>query len=120
MDDAGPSRLGDAEVEGRLAALDGLLEAIEAMPGVDGEVSRAAVAALAEVYGEGLARAVSLARAAPDGGRGLAGDQLLAHLMALHGLSSDALAPSGPPSSAFIPIASVMRRAPGRKAAGRS
>lgn len=89
MDDGSPGRLADAEVEERLTHLDGLLGGIEEMPGTGGEMARAAVSALAEVYGEALARAVTVASSAPGAVRRLASDQLVGHLMALHGLHPD-------------------------------
>ncbi|TWV33494.1 NifU family protein [Streptomyces misionensis] len=73
-------RLADQAVEARLARLDEALAALESAPGPALE----AVRLLTEVYGEALARVV-------DGAderlwRRLAGDELVAHLMVLHGI----------------------------------
>lgn len=79
----------DHEVEEVLEQLDGLLARLEIMPGEEGEVARKAVTALTEVYGEALIRTVRLPGLAPDRVRALASDQLVGHLMALHGLHPD-------------------------------
>lgn len=84
---SGSARLGDREIEERLGELDDLLGRIEAMAGGDGEVAREAVTVLAEVYGEALARAVGAAGRVTA--RQLAGDELVGHLMALHGVHPD-------------------------------
>jgi hypothetical protein len=73
---------GDAALEARLVALDALLARLEDVPGPTGELAREAVSTLSSVYGEALARVAALV---PDI-TGLAGDQLLGHLLALHGL----------------------------------
>jgi Fe-S cluster biogenesis protein NfuA len=78
-------RLDDAAVQERVARLDELLERVEQVPGVAGELALEAVAALAEVYGEALARALGLA-ADP---RAFVADELLGHLLALHGIHPD-------------------------------
>ena len=86
--------LSDAEVEQRLSALDELLAQVEEIPGPAGELAVEAVAALAEVYGAALARATAYATGA-TGATGapvvdaFAGDQLLGHLLALHGIHPD-------------------------------
>ena len=54
-------RLDDAAVRERLTGLDELLERVEQIPGPAGELALEAVSALAEVYGEALARALALA-----------------------------------------------------------
>lgn len=76
----------DEEIEEAVVRLDGLLQRIEAMPGDDGNTARDAVSLLAQVYGEALARAVAAVAANPEAARHLAGDQLVGHLMALHGI----------------------------------
>ncbi|MEW2625990.1 NifU family protein [Streptomyces sp. NPDC048106] len=73
-------RLSDPAVEARLARLDEVLAGLESTPGPALE----AVRLLTEVYGEGLARVL-------DGaderlGARLAGDELVGHLMVLHGI----------------------------------
>ena len=89
--EAGPSpgRLDDAAVRERLTRLDELLAQVEAIPGPSGELALDAVSALAEVYGEALARAVAHANDAPDVLAALTGDELLGHLLVLHGVHPD-------------------------------
>lgn len=85
---------GDAEVEQRLADLDELLARVEEIPGPAGELAVEAVAALAEVYGAALTRAMayvsSAVPAAISGTSSLVdaftGDDLLGHLLVLHGI----------------------------------
>jgi hypothetical protein len=76
----------DEEVEEAVNRLDSLLQRIESMPGDDGDTARDAVSLLAQVYGEALARTVAVAAADAEAARRLAADQLVGHLMALHGL----------------------------------
>jgi Fe-S cluster biogenesis protein NfuA len=80
-----PPRLDDPAVRERLTALDELLERVEQIPGPAGELALEAVSALAEVYGEALARALALA-AEPAG---FVADELLGHLLVLHGIHPD-------------------------------
>jgi Fe-S cluster biogenesis protein NfuA len=80
-----PARLDDAAVRERLTGLDELLERVEQIPGPAGELALEAVSALAEVYGEALARALALTA---DPGAFVA-DELLGHLLVLHGLHPD-------------------------------
>ncbi|MER7915391.1 MULTISPECIES: NifU family protein [unclassified Streptomyces] len=79
-------RLADPAVEARLARLDEVLAGLEHTPGPALE----AVRLLTEVYGEALARVL-------DGaderlGARLAGDELVGHLMVLHGVHPQPLA----------------------------
>lgn len=79
-------RLADPAVEARLARLDEVLAGLEHTPGPALE----AVRLLTEVYGEALARVL-------DGaderlGARLAGDELIGHLMVLHGVHPQPLA----------------------------
>jgi Fe-S cluster biogenesis protein NfuA len=80
-DDAGR----DAEVEHRLADLDALLERVEQIPGPSGELALEAVAAVVEIYGAALSRALLLARS-PEA---FTSDPLLGHLLLVHGLHPD-------------------------------
>jgi Fe-S cluster biogenesis protein NfuA len=82
-------RLADATVRERLTRLDELLAQVEAIPGPSGELALDAVSALAEVYGEALARAVGYADDAPDVLAALTGDELLGHLLVMHGVHPD-------------------------------
>jgi Fe-S cluster biogenesis protein NfuA len=81
----GPPRLDDAAVQERVTRLDDLLGQVEQVPGPAGELALEAVSALAEVYGEALARALALA-AEP---RAFVADELLGHLLALHNIHPD-------------------------------
>jgi Fe-S cluster biogenesis protein NfuA len=85
VDDPTVDRLDDAAVRERLIGLDDLLDRVEQIPGPAGELALEAVAALAEVYGEALARALALTA---DPGAFVA-DELLGHLLVLHGLHPD-------------------------------
>ncbi len=76
-------------MQARVAAVEARLAAIEALPDATARAAAAeAVQGLLELYGEGLARI--LASAAATGGDGLvealAGDELVSHLLLLHGL----------------------------------
>ncbi|MFF4019638.1 NifU family protein [Streptomyces sp. NPDC001843] len=78
------TRLDEASLTARLARLDGLLERLEGTPGPTAREAVEAVRALTEVYGEALARILDRADAALAGA--LAEDELLGHLMVLHGV----------------------------------
>lgn len=66
------------------------LEAIDGLPGTARDVANAAVAAVVEVYGEGLGRVVDLiASQAPELAGPMADDELVSHLLLLHGLHPD-------------------------------
>ena len=83
-------RLDNRAVRDRLTRLDGLLEQVEAIRGPAGEIALEAVSALAEVYGEALARAVAYAsEAGPGLVAAITGDELLGHLLVLHGIHPD-------------------------------
>jgi Fe-S cluster biogenesis protein NfuA/nitrite reductase/ring-hydroxylating ferredoxin subunit len=79
----------DAAARERIARLEGLLESVEGMvdPGAR-ETATEAVAAVVDLYGEGLARVVAAIAERDDGA--LAGefgeDELVSHLLLLHGL----------------------------------
>ena len=82
-------RLDNAAVRDRLTRLDGLLEQVEAIPGPSGQVALEAVSALAEVYGEALARVVAYASGTPALTQAMIDDELLGHLLVLHGIHPD-------------------------------
>jgi Fe-S cluster biogenesis protein NfuA len=88
---AGQARpqLDNAAVRDRLTRLEALLEQVEAIPGPSGEIALEAVSALAEVYGEALARAMAYASDAPGLVPAITGDELLGHLLVLHGIHPD-------------------------------
>jgi Fe-S cluster biogenesis protein NfuA len=90
---AGPvlPRLDEVTVRERLAWLDELLAQVEAIPGPAGELALDAVSALAEVYGEALARAVEHASGTPAVLAALTADELLGHLLVLHRIHPDPL-----------------------------
>lgn len=84
-----PDRLDDTAVREQLARLDELLGQVEAIPGPAGEVALDAVSALAEVYGEALARATAYASTTPAALAAITDDELLSHLLVLHGIHPD-------------------------------
>ncbi|MFC5746234.1 NifU family protein [Actinomadura rugatobispora] len=77
-------RLGEGALAERLGRIDELLGTLEQAPGPTAEGALDAVALLAEVYGEALARVMD--RAAGDArlAAALMDDDLLGHLLALH------------------------------------
>ncbi|GAA4103203.1 MULTISPECIES: NifU family protein [Actinomadura] len=80
----GPRRLGDTAVAERLTLLERLLARLEQTPGPTAETALDAVAVLTEVYGEALARVMD--RTGPEPAAALTADELVGHLLALHGL----------------------------------
>jgi Fe-S cluster biogenesis protein NfuA len=69
----------------RVAEVEGLLDRLDALPDAGArEVAVGTVAAVLELYGEGLRRVVSLI--GPGQARELARDELVGHLLLLHGL----------------------------------
>jgi hypothetical protein len=87
MADRRTAGLADGEVEERLARLDDLLGRLEQIPGATAATALEAVEALTEVYGEALGRVVDAAD--PALVRTLAADDLVGHLLLLHGLHPD-------------------------------
>jgi Fe-S cluster biogenesis protein NfuA len=79
-----PARLDDRAVRERLAALDEQLAQLETTPGPIGELALAAVSGLAEIYGQALARALDLVD--PALVERMLGDELIGHLLVLHGI----------------------------------
>ncbi|MER7542366.1 NifU family protein [Spirillospora sp. NPDC127506] len=80
----GPRRLGAAAVADRLAGLDAALGTLERTPGATAGTAMSAVAMLTEVYGEALARVMD--RAPGRLAEKIMDDELLGHLLILHGL----------------------------------
>ncbi|HEX2105944.1 MAG TPA: NifU family protein [Solirubrobacteraceae bacterium] len=82
--------LDDRAARERVARVDVLLEELErAGPAVPTDLAVELVQALLDLYGEGLARVVAAVAARDPGGelaRALGSDELVAHLMLLHGL----------------------------------
>lgn len=89
LDDTAAERLDDTAVQERLARLDELLGQVEQIPGRAGELALDAVSALAAVYGEALARVTAYASGAPGAVEAIVGDELLDHLLVLHGIHPD-------------------------------
>ena len=79
-----PARLDDRAVRQRLGVLDEQLAQLEATPGPIGELALAAVSGLAEIYGQALARALDLVD--PALLNRMLGDELIGHLLVLHGI----------------------------------
>jgi Fe-S cluster biogenesis protein NfuA/nitrite reductase/ring-hydroxylating ferredoxin subunit len=79
----------DHQVSERVAAVEGLLGEVEALPDDHARAKALeVVGALLDLYGEGLERIVSAVAARDDGeiALALADDELVAHLLLLHGL----------------------------------
>jgi Fe-S cluster biogenesis protein NfuA/nitrite reductase/ring-hydroxylating ferredoxin subunit len=79
----------DTDARERVDRIEALLDRVDALPDPAGrEVATQAVEALLELYGEGLARLVGHAAELDDGrlAEALAGDELVSHLLLLHGL----------------------------------
>jgi Fe-S cluster biogenesis protein NfuA len=81
--------LSDEEVRDLIADLDRLLEYLEQAAGPVAESAVEAVGLLTRVYGAALARVMRLAGQAPQLTASLAGDEVLGHLLILHGLHPD-------------------------------
>jgi Fe-S cluster biogenesis protein NfuA/nitrite reductase/ring-hydroxylating ferredoxin subunit len=87
--------LDDGAARERVARVDALLEEVEgAIGAVPVDTALELVQALLELYGEGLARVVGHVAARDDDGalaRAFAGDELVSHLLLLHGLHPEPL-----------------------------
>ncbi|MBC2869938.1 NifU family protein [Streptomyces mexicanus] len=81
------TRLADPDVEGLLARIDELLAVLESAPGPTVRSAVEAVRLLTEVYGEALARVLDHADAQTT--RRLTEDEVLGHLLVLHGVHPD-------------------------------
>ncbi|HET7327820.1 MAG TPA: hypothetical protein VFJ14_11120 [Nocardioidaceae bacterium] len=81
-------RLDDAEVEDLLTRFERLLGRVEQVPGPTADAALEAIETLAAVYGEALARVMSrvAALAEPGLAEQLVEDELVGHLLVLHGL----------------------------------
>ena len=86
-DEPGGARLSGPEVEERLTRLEGLLGQLEQVPGPGTDLAMEAVATLTAIYGEALARVMTRLGDQPEAAADLAGDELLGHLLILHGLT---------------------------------
>ena len=79
----------DTQARERVARVDSLLEELETLPDpLARQTATEVVEALLDLYGEGLARLVGYVAERDDGAlaEALAGDELVAHLLLLHGL----------------------------------
>jgi Fe-S cluster biogenesis protein NfuA len=74
------------ETEELLCRLNELLEQLERVPGPAGRLAMDAVTALSELYGTALARVMTLVDDEPRIPGVLADDELLRHLLVLHGI----------------------------------
>lgn len=98
----------DREVRRRVGMVEETLAALEELAEPGRSVALEAVGQLVELYGESLARLLRHARAAgaPSGSspfdRSLAGDELVAHMLLLHGLH-----PEGAPARIGAALAAV-------------
>jgi Fe-S cluster biogenesis protein NfuA len=84
-----PTRLDDPEVRGLLAVLNDQLDQLEAMPGPVSELGLTAVAGVAEIYGQALIRTLELAE--PAAVERMLADELIGHLLALHGIHPESV-----------------------------
>jgi Fe-S cluster biogenesis protein NfuA len=82
----GAAWLSDEEVRVRLTQLDALLEQLEREPGPTAHAALQAVQALNEVFGAALSRVMALMSGSPALVSLAARDELLGHLLILHGL----------------------------------
>jgi Fe-S cluster biogenesis protein NfuA len=76
----------DEEAEELLHRLNELLEQLERVPGPAGRLAMDAVTALSQLYGAALARVMALVDGEPRIPGALAEDELLRHLLVLHGI----------------------------------
>jgi Fe-S cluster biogenesis protein NfuA len=81
-----PTASAEEEAEELLHRLNELLEQLERLPGPAGKLAMDAVTALSELYGTALARVMTLVDGEPRIPGVLAEDELLRHLLVLHGI----------------------------------
>ncbi|GAA4629573.1 hypothetical protein GCM10023196_051450 [Actinoallomurus vinaceus] len=86
MADPPAAGLPEDEVQDRLVRLDTLLERLEQATGPVAEIAAQAVEALTEVYGTALARMTALVDGLPELASALTRDELVHHLLILHGI----------------------------------
>jgi Fe-S cluster biogenesis protein NfuA len=84
-----PARLDDPAIRARLGALNEQLDQLEAMPGPVSELGLTVVAGVAEIYGQALIRTLELAD--PAAVERMLDDELIAHLLALHGIHPESV-----------------------------
>lgn len=77
----------DRAVHEQVARVERALEALESLPAEPRKTALDALALLLDLYGEGWSRALSrLEETCPSGARSLAEDELISHLLLIHGL----------------------------------
>jgi Fe-S cluster biogenesis protein NfuA len=86
MAGATPATPTDEETEELLHRLNELLEQLERVPGPAGRLAMDAVTALTQLYGAALTRVMALVDGEPRIPGALAEDELLRHLLVLHGI----------------------------------
>jgi Fe-S cluster biogenesis protein NfuA len=84
-----PARLDDPAIRALLGALNEQLDQLEAMPGPVSELGLTVVAGVAEIYGQALIRTLELAD--PAAVERMMDDELIAHLLALHGIHPESV-----------------------------
>lgn len=84
MADVEVGRLDEDAVAELLTRFDDLVDRVEQVPGPTADAAMEAIQTLAEIYGEALARVVALA--GPERVDRFADDELVGHLLGLHGL----------------------------------
>ena len=84
-----PARLDDSAVRALLGTLNDQLDQLEAMPGPVSELGLTAVAGVAEIDGQALIRTLELAD--PAAVERMLDDELIAHLLALHGIHPESV-----------------------------
>jgi Fe-S cluster biogenesis protein NfuA len=84
-----PARLDDPAVRALLGTLNDQLDQLEAMPGPVSELGLTVVAGVAEIYGQALIRTLELAD--PAAVERMMDDELIAHLLALHGIHPESV-----------------------------
>lgn len=101
----------DREVRRRVGAVEERLAALEELAEPQRSVALDAVRELVELYGECLNRLLAHARSGGDLDRALAGDELVAHMLLLHGLH-----PEGAPARVEAALAAVRPQLASRSA----
>lgn len=86
---AEPQARNDAQLSAQVSKLEELLERLQAMSGPGIDVAMEAIEALTQVYGAALATVVATLGPGSAGVRELADDDLVGHLLMLHGLHPD-------------------------------
>jgi Fe-S cluster biogenesis protein NfuA len=86
---AEPAGLSDQEVRARVSRLNDLLERLEQLSGPATAVAMEAIETLTGIYGAALGRVTAMADTGTLSRRSLAADEVVGHLLLLHGLHPD-------------------------------